>query len=179
MCAAELHAPCVSVTLETPLGEMRAFASRDGLRALIFEGSDPAANGVCGEVFDGARDEVLRACAAQLREYFAGRRTTFDLPLDAVGTPFQQQAWRALRDIPYGETRSYAQQAEAMGRPSAVRAVGAANARNPHTIVVPCHRVLGADGALTGFASGLRNKRRLLELEGALPRAAQLPFVDA
>ncbi len=68
MCAAELHAPCVSVTLETPLGEMRAFASRDGLRALIFEGSDPAANGVCGEVFDGARNEVLRACAAQLRE---------------------------------------------------------------------------------------------------------------
>jgi methylated-DNA-[protein]-cysteine S-methyltransferase len=147
-----------------------------GLRALLLEGSDAALHGVRGQVHYGARDDVLRACAAQLREYFAGQRRAFDLPLDAVGTPFQQLAWRALREIPHGETRSYAEQAAAIGRPSAARAVGAANARNPLTVVVPCHRVIAASGLLTGFASGLDNKRALLELEGALPRAPRLPL---
>ena len=161
-------------TFSTPLGPMHAFASADGLRAIVFDGSDPAANGVRGEVREDPRDPLLCACAAQLGEYFAGRRRTFELQLDPVGTPFQQQAWRALRAIPFGETCTYAEQAAAIGRPTAVRAVGAANGRNPLTIVVPCHRVIGADGKLTGLASGLDNKRALLELEA--PAAGALPF---
>ncbi|MEC9046811.1 MAG: methylated-DNA--[protein]-cysteine S-methyltransferase [Planctomycetota bacterium] len=156
--------------LETPLGGMHAFASARGLRALIFDGSDPAANGVSGAVacdadVGGAQREVLDACAQQLEAYFRRALRTFALPLDAIGTEFQRQAWGALQQIPYGETRSYGQQAAAIGRPSAVRAIGAANGRNPLTIIVPCHRVIGARGALTGFASGLGNKRALLELE--------------
>jgi methylated-DNA-[protein]-cysteine S-methyltransferase len=163
-------------TFPTPLGPMHAFASDVGLRAILFDGSDPATNGVVGELREAPRNDLLRACSAQLGEYFAGRRRAFDLPLDPVGTPFQQAAWRALREIPFGETRSYAEQAAAIGRPSAVRAIGAANGRNPLTIVVPCHRVIGSGGQLTGFASGIDNKRALLELEGALPRAGELPF---
>ena len=163
-------------TFPTPLGPMHAFASEQGLRAIVFDGSDPAANGVTGGVVEAPDHVVLCACAAQLAEYFAGRRRDFDLPLDPVGTPFQQAAWRALREIPFGETRSYGEQAAAIGRPTAVRAIGAANGRNPLTIVVPCHRVIGSSGQLTGFASGLDNKRALLELERALPRAGELPF---
>ena len=163
-------------TFPTPLGPMHAFASEQGVRAIVFDGSDPAANGVTGDVVEDPDHAVLCACAAQLAEYFAGERRVFDLPLDPVGTPFQQAAWRALRAIPFGETRSYGEQAAAIGRPSAVRAIGAANGRNPLTIVVPCHRVIGSSGQLTGFASGLDNKRALLELEGALPRAGELPF---
>jgi len=163
-------------TFPTPLGPMHAFASERGVRAIVFDGSDPAANGVTGEVVDDPEHEVLCACAEQLAQYFAGERRVFDLPLDPVGTPFQQEAWLALRRIPFGETRSYGEQAAAVGRPSAVRAIGAANGRNPLTIVVPCHRVIGSNGKLTGFASGLDNKRALLELEGAVPRAGELPF---
>ena len=151
----------------TPLGPMYAFASERGLRALIFEGSDPAANGVLGEVLEGRGSEVLRACSEQLAAYFCGALRRFDLPLDPVGTDFQRQIWAALQQIPYGQTWSYAQQAASIGRPSAVRAIGAANGRNPLTIVVPCHRVIGRGGALTGFAGGLDRKRALLELEGA------------
>ncbi|MEC8253014.1 MAG: methylated-DNA--[protein]-cysteine S-methyltransferase [Planctomycetota bacterium] len=156
--------------LETPLGGMHAFASARGLRALICDGRDPAASGVSGAVAcdadaGGAQREVLAACAQQLEAYFRGALRSFDLPLDAIGTEFQRQAWGALRQIPYGETRSYSQQAAAIGRPSAVRAIGAANGRNPLTIIVPCHRVIGARGGLTGFASGLEDKRALLELE--------------
>lgn len=165
-------------TFPTPLGPMHAFASNRGLRAIVFEGSDPAANGVVGDVVGAPEHDVLCACAEQLQQYFAGTRRAFDLPLDPTGTSFQQQAWAALREIPYGETRSYAEQAAAIGRPSAVRAIGAANGRNPLTIVVPCHRVIGAGGGLTGFASGLGNKRALLELEGAIPREGELPFAD-
>jgi len=110
-------------------------------------------------------EPVLEAAAEQLREYFAGERTSFDLPLALDGTPFQQEAWRALADIPYGETVSYGEQARRLGRPDAVRAVGAANGANPIAIVLPCHRVIGADGSLTGFGGGLETKRRLLDLE--------------
>ena len=101
----------------------------------------------------------------QLTEYFAGERTTFDLPLDPVGTEFQVAAWRALGEIPYGETRTYGEQAAGIGRPTAVRAIGAANGKNPLSIVLPCHRVVGADGSLTGFAGGLDAKRFLLTHE--------------
>ncbi|HET9257347.1 MAG TPA: methylated-DNA--[protein]-cysteine S-methyltransferase [Pseudonocardiaceae bacterium] len=105
--------------------------------------------------------EVIR----QVDEYFATRRTAFDLPLALSGTPFQQKVWAALREIPYGETRSYGQLAERIGCPSAARAVGLANGRNPIGIIVPCHRVVGATGDLTGYGGGVERKRYLLELE--------------
>lgn len=110
-------------------------------------------------------DTRFAAAAAQLREFFAGERREFDLRLDPAGTPFQQRVWAALRQIPYGETRSYADIAVALGSPTATRAVGAANGRNPIGIVVPCHRVVGANGSLTGYAGGIENKRWLLEHE--------------
>lgn len=108
---------------------------------------------------------VLKTARHQLEEYFAGKRRTFDLPLGPQGTPFQQSVWNALRTIPYGETQSYGDIARAIGKPKAVRAVGAANGANPLPIVVPCHRVVGADGSLTGFGGGLPHKKRLLALE--------------
>ena len=108
---------------------------------------------------------LLERAFQQLEEYFAGKRKQFDLPLSLRGTEFQRQVWAALRDIPYGETRSYGQIAQAVGRPKAVRAVGMANHRNPISIIVPCHRVVGADGSLTGYGGGLENKKFLLALE--------------
>lgn len=107
-------------------------------------------------------DEVQR----QLEAYFAGKQTQFDLPLAPKGTPFQRAAWEALIAIPYGETRSYKEQAQAIGRPKAVRAVGSANNRNPIPVIIPCHRVVGTDGKLVGYAGGLGIKKHLLELEG-------------
>jgi methylated-DNA-[protein]-cysteine S-methyltransferase len=114
--------------------------------------------------------EALRAAAEQLRSYFAGELTGFDLPLAPSGTDFQQRVWAALREIPYGRTVSYAELAVAVGRPGAARAVGAANGRNPIAIVIPCHRVIGSAGALTGYGGGLDRKRLLLDLEAAAGR---------
>ena len=112
---------------------------------------------------------MLRQAAAQLADYFAGRRDSFDLPLDlSHGTAFQQSVWQALRAIPAGQTTSYGALSAGVGKPAAVRAVGAAVGRNPISVIVPCHRVLGADGSLTGYAGGLERKTALLELEGAL-----------
>lgn len=148
--------------IESPIGELTLFARDGKLVALHF----PPAVGV-GRTISSAEgtEPVLEVAAVQLREYFAGERTDFDLPLELVGTAFQQEAWRALADIPYGETVSYGEQARRLGRPDAVRAVGAANGANPIPIVLPCHRVIGADGSLTGFGGGLEAKRRLLDLE--------------
>lgn len=112
--------------------------------------------------------EATRRYVKELKEYFAGRRREFDFPLDLRGTPFQVRCWRALLEIPYGETRTYAAIARAVGRPQAFRAVGMANNRNPIAIVVPCHRVIASDGTLCGYGGGLDIKRKLLELEGAL-----------
>ena len=112
--------------------------------------------------------EPFAAAVAQLDEYFAGNRRTFDLPLAPAGTAFQKSVWRALLRIPYGRTTSYGALADKLGKPTACRAVGAANGRNPLPIVVPCHRVIGSNGRLTGYAGGLEAKQRLLELEGAL-----------
>ena len=114
---------------------------------------------------EDAPKALTEAVCRQLDEYFAGTRTTFDFPLRLQGTPFQEKVWAALRDIPYGETRSYQQIAQAIGQPKACRAVGMANHRNPIYIVVPCHRVVGANGALTGYGGGLDMKKALLELE--------------
>lgn len=159
----------------TPVGVLTLLASPTGLRAVLWEGDDPGRAGL-DEVPDAPAgddiahaDEILREAAGQLDEYFDGDRRRFELPLDLVGTDFQVAAWRALAEIPFGETRTYAQQAEAIGRPAAIRAVGAANGRNPLSIVLPCHRVVGADGSLTGFAGGIDVKRRLLDHERGTP----------
>ncbi len=120
--------------------------------------------------YEEVETPLLRRAAAQLAEYFDGGRRCFDLPLDPLGTPFQRTVWQALRTIPYGETQTYAQVAARIGQPRACRAVGMANHHNPVMIVVPCHRVVGSNGSLTGYASGLAVKARLLELEsGVVP----------
>jgi methylated-DNA-[protein]-cysteine S-methyltransferase len=114
---------------------------------------------------DAPKLPVLRDGVAQLREYFAGTRTRFDIPVAPVGTPFQRDVWAAIGKVPFGETITYAELARRCGRPAAVRAAGAATGRNPITIVIPCHRIVGGDGSLTGYAGGLDRKRALLELE--------------
>jgi methylated-DNA-[protein]-cysteine S-methyltransferase len=153
---------------ETPIGLLRV-VERDGAIARIDMSScEGFATRACGQA---GTSPLLSAALRQLEEYFAGARTTFDLPLRPEGTVFQRQAWQALCAIPYGQTRSYAEQARAVGRPSATRAIGAANGRNPIAIVVPCHRVIGSDGSLTGYAGGERVKRWLLDHEGAQRRA--------
>jgi methylated-DNA-[protein]-cysteine S-methyltransferase len=148
-----------AATLETPVGPLRLVASETGLREVCFEGEPTSADAVAGD------SPVLAEAERQLREYFAGTRTIFDVPLDLVGTPFQLDAWRGLATIPYGETVSYAELAAVVDRPHAARAVGAANGRNPIAVVIPCHRVIGASGALTGYGGGLGRKRLLLDLE--------------
>ena len=151
-------------TLSSPLGDLTLVADDHALVAILWP-DDPPARVRLGTMRDGADHPVLVAAARQMREYFAGTRTAFDLPLAPRGTDFQRAVWRALDAIPYGETRSYADIAQAIGRPAAVRAVGAANGRNPISIVTPCHRVIGRSGALTGFAGGLPAKQHLLALE--------------
>lgn len=148
-----------TVTLRDELGPIRFVASDDALVSLWF---------VEGPAKEDAseRHDVLDRALTELDEYFAGKRTSFSIPLAPEGTPFQQDVWSALRAIPFGETRSYSDVAKAIGKPRAVRAVGAANGRNPIGIVVPCHRVIGADGSLTGYAGGMSRKAFLLELEG-------------
>lgn len=157
-------------TIDSPVGPLLLAASDAGLHAIGF----PAAKHPARRAPDwreGAHP-LLHEAQRQLGEYFDGRRRGFDLPLAPAGTDFQRQVWRALATIPYGATISYAQLAARVGNPKAMRAVGAANGRNPLPIVLPCHRVIGADGSLTGFGGGLDTKRFLLELEGVLPRAA-------
>jgi methylated-DNA-[protein]-cysteine S-methyltransferase len=150
-------------TVETAIGELTLVASDDGLRALLWPGRRPP-----DEAVGTPRSALLDEASRQLDEYFAGTRTVFELPLDLVGTRFQRKAWLALAEIPYGETVSYAEQARRVGRPHAIRAIGHANGRNPVPIVLPCHRVLGSDGSLTGFGGGLEVKRALLDHEAGL-----------
>jgi methylated-DNA-[protein]-cysteine S-methyltransferase len=141
--------------------KLRLVASNLGLRAVQF----PPFEAVEGERNEANR--VLLEAANELRAYFAGKLRIFRIPLNMQGTDFQKSVWSQLRKIPYGETRSYSQIAEAIGRPKAVRAVGTANGSNPVAIIVPCHRVIGSSGKLTGYGGGLPLKKRLLELEGA------------
>jgi methylated-DNA-[protein]-cysteine S-methyltransferase len=147
-------------TLDSPIGELLLTGHDDALTGLYMD-SGPAG------LDPGPRRSlpVFAEAEAQLRAYFAGELVEFDLPLAPHGSPFQLAVWEALREIPYGETISYGELAHRLGRPSAARAVGAANGRNPIGIVVPCHRVIGSDGTLTGYAGGIERKRRLLELE--------------
>ncbi len=157
-----------TMLIDTPLGPLSAYASDAGLRALLFDPADAPRHGVKGEIGQSKDHPMLTSLSKQLAEYFAKERRDFDLPLDPIGTDFQRLAWKALLTIPYGEMRSYGEQARAIGKPTAVRAVGAANGRNPLGIIVPCHRVIGASGKLTGYAGGLDRKRALLEHEGAI-----------
>lgn len=155
--------------IDSPIGRLLIAAGDSGLRAIEFpHNRHPVKRD--GDWVECAHP-LLDAAEQQLREYFSGQRRQFELPLDAQGTEFQRSVWAALQAIPWGQTRSYAQLAQAIGKPAAVRAVGAANGRNPIPIIVPCHRVIGADGTLTGFGGGLPTKQFLLRLEGALPQA--------
>lgn len=153
-----------SKTIWSPVGELTLVADESGLAAILWENDRP------DRVRLGAPTEkpdhpVLVETARQLGEYFAGERRTFDVPLSFAGTDFQKRVWAALLAIPFGETRSYGEIADQLGNPGASRAVGAANGRNPISIIAPCHRVVGSNGKLTGFAGGLEAKAFLLDLE--------------
>jgi len=167
-----------STTFASPIGPLFLAGSKQGLVALEFDARLPGQQTIRPNPrdlrseskavrFDDAPSQ-LSACIEQLQEYFAGDRREFTFPLDLRGTEFQLACWRALLAIPYGETRTYADIARAVGRPQGFRAVGMANNRNPIAIVVPCHRVIASDGTLCGYGGGLDIKRRLLQLEGAL-----------
>jgi len=158
----------VYTTIDSPVGRLTLVATDEGLAAILWENDRPNRVRLNIEAED-AGHPILAETARQLEEYFAGRRREFTLELDVAGTPFQRSVWDALLTIPFGETRSYAQIAKQIGNPAAVRAVGAANGRNPLSIVAPCHRVLGSSGQLTGFAGGLDVKARLLALESGVP----------
>lgn len=165
--------------VSTPVGELKLVASERGLAAILWKNDDPHGSRFLPQTRDEAHPVLIEA-ERQLREYFAGERRCFTLPLDFVGTEFQKKVWNALVAIPFGETRSYSEIARQIGHPQAVRAVGAANGRNPLSIVAPCHRVIGANGKLTGFAGGLEIKAFLLYLEmpqkaGVLPLFVEEP----
>ena len=159
--------PHYFATMPSPVGELTLVASDHGLRAILWPDDDDRVP-LPEAMLEQQDRPMLTDAKRQLTEYFEGSRTEFDLPLDLRGTEFQKAAWQALADIPYGTTASYAEQASRIGRPTAVRAIGAANGRNPLSIVLPCHRVVGSNGSLTGFAGGLDSKQLLLQHEGAL-----------
>ncbi|HEY4779143.1 MAG TPA: methylated-DNA--[protein]-cysteine S-methyltransferase [Solirubrobacterales bacterium] len=149
-------------TIASPIGELLLVGDGEALRGLYMQaGRKP------GDVLPGWRREpdAFAAVEAQLSEYFSGRRTSFDLALEPAGTPFQLRVWWELLEIGYGETVSYGELARRVGRPAAARAVGAANGSNPISVIVPCHRLVGADGALTGYGGGVERKKLLLDLE--------------
>lgn len=150
--------------MDSPVGKLKLVASDKGLVAILWENDTPRRVRL-SELVEDKQHPVLCETERQLGEYFEGRRKSFSLKLDMRGTLFQNEVWEALLAIPFGETRSYGQLAKQLGNPKATRAVGAANGRNPISIVVPCHRVIGSSGKLTGFAGGLDTKAYLLELE--------------
>jgi methylated-DNA-[protein]-cysteine S-methyltransferase len=150
--------------ITSPVGRLELVARGDGLAAILWEKDDPKRVRV-GERSEKPNHPVLLETERQLEEYFAGVRTDFTVRLDLAGTEFQKAVWQALLTIPFGETRTYADIARQIGHPKAYRAMGAANGRNPVSIIVPCHRAIGSDGQLHGFAGGLDAKRYLLALE--------------
>jgi methylated-DNA-[protein]-cysteine S-methyltransferase len=151
--------------VDSPVGKLTLVARGSKLAAILWENDKPDRVRL-GPMTEDVEHATLMLAETQLKEYFAGKRDRFDLDLDFTGTEFQKRVWDALLTIPFGETRSYSDIALQIGNPKAVRAVGAANGRNPISIVAPCHRVIGASGALTGFAGGLKAKEVLLVLEG-------------
>lgn len=154
-----------TTTIASPVGNLRLVAHDAALLAVVWQRENGAPQYHFPDAIPSPDHPILRATMSQLAEYFAGQRKSFDLPLEFQGTEFQRQVWAALLTIPCGETRSYSEQARAIGNPAAVRAVGAANGRNPISIIAPCHRVIGASGALTGFGGGLAAKAWLLAHE--------------
>jgi methylated-DNA-[protein]-cysteine S-methyltransferase len=153
-----------SKIIESPVGKLKLVASDQGLVAVLWENDRPGRVRLT-EVTEDEQHPILVKTERQLGEYFAGKRKAFSIALDMRGTRFQKDVWEALLAIPFGETRSYGQLAQQLGNPRATRAVGAANGRNPVSIIVPCHRVIGSSGKLTGFAGGLDAKAHLLSLE--------------
>ena len=152
------------IEMASPVGTLKLVAHETALVAVLWENENPKRVRLA-ELVEQADHPVLLETQKQLTEYFAGKRQQFDLPLDFAGTEFQQKVWQALLSIPFGETRSYRDIAEQIGNIKAVRAVGAANGKNPISIIAPCHRVVGTNGKLVGFAGGLDNKDILLRLE--------------
>lgn len=150
---------------DSPIGRLKLVASEEGLAAIVWENDNPRRVRF-EELVEDAQHPILLRTEAELEEYFIGKRSAFTVPLNMRGTSFQRQVWEALLGIPFGETRTYGQLATQLGNPRATRAVGAANGRNPVAIIVPCHRVIGFSGKLTGFAGGLEAKAHLLNLEG-------------
>ncbi|KAB7744634.1 methylated-DNA--[protein]-cysteine S-methyltransferase [Nostocoides sp. F2B08] len=161
----DAHGPLRHAAAPTALGVFTLVADDVAVTAVHYPGQDPPLDGAWGTPVRAEDHPVLGPAATQLAEYVDGARTEFALPLRPAGTAFQRDVWAALLAIPYGVTRSYREQAESLGRPNAVRAVGAANGRNPIPVVIPCHRVIGSGGALTGYAGGTTLKRALLDLE--------------
>ncbi len=155
---------CVFKKVPSPVGSLTLVASREGLAAVLWENDAPGRVPL-GPLEEDGEHPLLQETERQLADYFSGTLTAFSIPLDFRGTGFQKKVWAALTSIPYGETRSYAAIARQIGHPDAVRAVGAANGRNPVSIIAPCHRVIGSNGKLTGFAGGLEAKAYLLRLE--------------
>ena len=158
--------------VQSPVGVLTLVAGERGLAAILWQNDDPKRVRL-SPLGSGPEHPTLLEAARQLSAYFAGKLKKFSVPLDFAGTEFQKEVWRALTAIPFGETRSYGQIAAQIGHPKAVRAVGAAIGRNPISIVVPCHRVIGADGNLTGFAGGLKVKACLLDLESPVLASAR------
>jgi methylated-DNA-[protein]-cysteine S-methyltransferase len=150
----------------SPVGKLKLVSSETGLTAILWENENPRRVPL-EDLIEDNEQSILVETEGQLKQYFAGEREEFTLPLDMRGTDFQKDVWRALQTIPFGMTLSYGQIAKQLGRPTASRAVGAANGRNPLSIVVPCHRVIGSTGKLTGFAGGLATKTHLLNLEAS------------
>ncbi|MDW3176861.1 MAG: methylated-DNA--[protein]-cysteine S-methyltransferase [Acidimicrobiia bacterium] len=151
-------------TVDSPVGLLRLIGSDSGLRAILWPEEREGRVTFDETIIDGEHP-VLTETATQLASYLAGDRHDFDLPLDPVGTDFQREVWAGLQEIPYGETQTYGELADSLEKPGAARAVGAATGRNPISIVIPCHRLVGSTGALTGFAGGIESKRWLLNHE--------------
>ncbi len=155
-----------TASYESPVGLLTLVASQKGLRAILWPNDNDERGRVKLGPTEAGSSPILKQTVRELDEYFAGIRQAFDVPLDPIGTEFQREVWLALANVPYGQTTSYGRQAQALGRPKSVRAVASANGKNPISIVLPCHRIIGADGSLTGFAGGLEGKAWLLSHEG-------------
>lgn len=158
---------------ESPIGRLYVAADETTVRALAFAGNWPRIHSSLGIVQEGS-NRLTQQTITQLQEYFAGERQVFDLPLHLAGSEFQRRTWQALQEIPYGETRSYSEQADAIGQPDAVRAIGHTNGLNPFSIIIPCHRVIAKSGKLAGYAGGIAAKQYLLQLESRMPELCLL-----
>lgn len=176
-----IKAPCAQASVTSPVGRLTLVFSDAGLHALMFEREREGCESGLRHLADRPCHPVFALACRQLDEYFSGARTTFEVPLALEGTPFQLAAWQRLREIPYGAVVSYGEQARSLGGVQLARAVGSANSRNPVSIIVPCHRVIGRDGLLTGFGGGLDAKAQLLALgrrvvNPSLPESPPVPI---